>query len=288
MNHHSSNERIQPTMNHTSTSLVTLAPRPDVRFDFSTTPAVHHADNPYLSHFWNALSILAPATERAVIRIARAVRDDVADEQIRHDVDALVAQEALHTREHRRLNARLEELGYPVSESTAEMDRILDDCVARLDTQSALALIVAGEHLIYELCRALIADPAATNGMDAEVRRLLTWHAAEELEHQSVAHDVYVHLYGDGPGSRLRRARAFATALRLLGVGAFRIHRRLLASEPSTDRAAQFAAFSRYMVLSPAYGRTVAARSARFLLPGFRPWHDTDDTQRIHTAIASL
>jgi hypothetical protein len=171
---------------HTSTTPVPIAARPEVRFDFVSTSAVHHADNPYLSHFWNALSIMTPATERILIRIARDVRDEVSDDQIRADIDALVAQEALHTREHRRLNARLDELGYAVGESTAEMDRILDDHCSRIDARSAVALMVAGEHLIYELCSALVDDSAVTAEMEPEVRRLLTWHAAEEIEHQSV------------------------------------------------------------------------------------------------------
>ena len=58
-------------MNHTSTTPIAIAARPEVRFDFTSTPAIHHANNPYLSHFWNALSIMTPATERVLIRIAR-------------------------------------------------------------------------------------------------------------------------------------------------------------------------------------------------------------------------
>ena len=275
-------------MNHTSTTPIAIAARPEVRFDFTSTPAIHHANNPYLSHFWNALSIMTPATERVLIRIARSLRDEVTDERIRTDIDALVMQEALHTREHRRLNTRLDELGYAVTESTTEMDRILDDYISRVDAASAAALMVAGEHLIYELCSALVDHPAVTSDMDQQVRGLLTWHAAEEMEHQSVAYDMYVHLYGNGLRSRLRRVQAFGAATRLLGVGGIRISRRLLAAEPASDRRAQRTAFFRFMLLTPGYGRTVAAHSLRFLLPRFRPWHNPHDPRRIQHALASI
>ena len=46
-------------VNHTPVTF-TITARPEVKFDFASTPAIHHADNPYLSHFWNALSIMAP------------------------------------------------------------------------------------------------------------------------------------------------------------------------------------------------------------------------------------
>ena len=275
-------------MNHTSTTPIAIAARPEVRFDFTSTPAIHHADNAYLSHFWNALSIMTPATERVLIRIARSLRDEVSDERIRIDIDALIAQEALHTREHRRLNGRLNELGYAVTESTAEMDRILDAYISRVDAPSAAALMVAGEHLIYELCSALVDHPTVTADMDQQVCGLLTWHAAEEIEHQSVAYDMYVHLYGNGLRSRLRRIRALGAAARLLGVGGIRIGRRLLTDEPAFDRRAQRAAFFRFMMLAPGYGRKVVAHSLRFLLPGFRPWHNPHDPRRIQHALASI
>ena len=275
-------------MNHTSTTPIAIAARPEVRFDFTSTPAIHHADNAYLSHFWNALSIMTPATERVLIRIARSLRNEVSDERIRIDIDALIAQEALHTREHRRLNGRLDELGYAVTESTAEMDRILDDYISRVDAPSAAALMVAGEHLIYELCSALVDHPTVTADMDQQVCGLLTWHAAEEIEHQSVAYDMYVHLYGNGLRSRLRRIRALGAAARLLGVGGIRIGRRLLTDEPAFDRRAQRAAFFRFMMLAPGYGRKVVAHSLRFLLPGFRPWHNPHDPRRIQHALASI
>jgi predicted metal-dependent hydrolase len=270
-----------------STAPVDIEIRRNIRFDFTGSPAVHHRNNPYLSHFWNALSVMAPSTERILMRVARDVRDEIRDERLLKDLKALVAQEALHTREHRRFNARLSELGYDIEGVNAELDRIFDDYVARVDGPAAVALMIAGEHLIYAMSHALLEDPRVTEGMDAEVKRLFLWHAAEEMEHQSVAHDVYVHLFGDGPSHRLVRARAFADAARLLLGSIYDVMKRLLAGE--SDRAvAQRLELLRFMAISPGYGWRLGRQAFRYFHPGFAPWKDTGDLELIRVALGAV
>ncbi len=270
-----------------STTPVDIEIRRNIRFDFANSPAVHHRNNPYLSHFWNALSVMAPSTERILMRVAREVRGEIRDEGLLKDLNALVAQEALHTREHRRFNDRLAELGCDIEGVNAELDRIFDDYVARVDRPAAVALMIAGEHLIYALSHALLEDPRVTEGMDAEVKRLLLWHAAEEMEHQSVAHDVYVHLFGDGPSHRLVRARAFADAGRLLLGSVYDVMKRLLAGEPDWT-AAQRLEFVRFMALSPGYGRRLGKHAFRYFRPGFAPWKDAGDLELIRRTLGEV
>ncbi len=253
-----------------STTPVDIEIRRNIRFDFSDSPAVHHRGNPYLSHFWNALSVMAPSTERILMAVARDVRNDIRDERLLTDLKALVAQEALHTREHRRFNTRLAELGYDIEGVNAELDQMFDDYVARVDKPAAVALMIAGEHVIYAMSRALLEDPRMTEGM----------------EHQSVAHDVYVHLFGDGPSHRLVRARAFADAGRLLLGSLASVMKRLLLSEPERT-AAQRMEFVRFMAVSPGYGRQFGKQALRYFQPGFAPWKDAGDLELIRQTLGS-
>ena len=154
-----------------------LSARPQVTFDFSNSPAVHHRGNAYLSHFWNALSIMAPSTERAAMRVLRNARKGIEDLRLRADIDAFLKQEGLHTREHRRFNTRLADLGYEAKAAVDRADRNLDAYLDRVDAPTGLALVIAGEHLIYALCRDLIGDPRVLQGMDPEVKRLFLWRA---------------------------------------------------------------------------------------------------------------
>jgi predicted metal-dependent hydrolase len=274
-------------MNHASTTPVDIEIRRSVSFDFSGSRALHHRENPYLSHFWNALSVMAPSTERILILVARQVRADIRDARLLKDLDALIAQEALHTRQHRRFNARLVELGYDIEGTNAQLDRIFDEYVARVDKAAAVALMIAGEHLIYAMSHALLADRRVTDRMDTEVQRLMAWHAAEEMEHQSVAHDVYVHLFGDGPSHRLVRARAFAAAARLLLGSLTRLMKRLLAAEAHRT-AAQRLEFLRFMVIAPGYARRFSAQALRYFRPGFAPWKDPGDLELIRQTLGSV
>ena len=274
---------------HASTTPVDIEIRRNIRFDFTDSPAVHHQNNPYLSHFWNALSVMAPSTERILMRVARDVRDEIRDERLLKDLNALVAQEALHTREHRRLNARLAELGYDIEGVNAELDQMFDDYVARADRAAGRG----GPDDCGRTCDLRHESRAArrlariTEGMDPEVKRLFLWHAAEEMEHQSVAHDVYVHLFGDGPSHRLVRARAFADAARLLLGSVYDVMRRLMAGE--SDRpVAQCLGLLRFMAISPGYGRRLGRQAFRYFRPGFAPWKDTGDLKLIRRTLGEV
>ena len=119
------------------------------------------------------------------------------------------------------------------------------------------------------------------------MRRLLLWHAAEEMEHQSVAHDVYVHLYDDGVADRAVRARALVDAGRLVASMAERIVRRLLAKEARPTAAHRWE-FLRFMAFSPGYGRRVSLRAVRCLRPGFAPWSDRRDLTLIRDALSAV
>jgi predicted metal-dependent hydrolase len=253
-----------------------LSARPQVTFHFSNSPAVHHRGNAYLSHFWNALSIMAPSTERAAMRVLRNARKGIEDLRLRADIDAFLKQEGLHTREHRRFNTRLADLGYEAKAAVDRADRNLDAYLDRVDAPTGLALVIAGEHLIYALSRDLIGDPRVLEGMDPEVKRLFLWHALEEVEHQSVAHDVYVYLYGDGPSHRLRRAKALKDATLILGDTVRDILTDLMAVEPR-PQPRQRPELARFMLLSPGYGRRALAHTLRFLVPGFNPWENSGD-----------
>jgi predicted metal-dependent hydrolase len=166
-----------------STTPFQIPVRHDVTFDFGATPAHHFAGSPRTSHLWNAVSILAPQTEAFLIRAIKRARDEVQDDVLRQQVDALLTQEALHTRHPKALNTRLAELGYALQRASHAAERSLRRLTDRDDVRSALALVIGGEYAIYMLARAVLEDPALLAPTTPEVRRLLVWHALEKMEH---------------------------------------------------------------------------------------------------------
>src|SRR5947207_2664818 len=82
----------------------------------------HFADDGdlILSHIAAALSAVFPDGEDFFVRSVRNFRDQIADPELKQQVAGFIGQEAMHGREHRAFNNRLDELGYP----TKRVERI--------------------------------------------------------------------------------------------------------------------------------------------------------------------
>jgi uncharacterized protein len=145
-----------------------------------------------LSHLAASLSAVFPDGEDFFVRSVRQFRDRITDPDLKRQVAGFIGQEAVHGREHRVLNDRLAQLGYP----TKQVERFtrwgLTTRERIAPATSNLAATAALEHFTATLAELLLtnADARALFGHD-EVRHLFLWHALEESEHKAVAFDVY-------------------------------------------------------------------------------------------------
>ena len=145
-----------------------------------------------LSHLAAALSAVFPDGEDFFVRSVRNFRDQITDPELKRQVAGFIGQEAMHGRQHRAFNDRLEELGYP----TKFVERITKKGLAIrerfLPAKSNLAATAALEHFTATLAELVLSndETRALFGHDA-VRDLFLWHALEESEHKAVAFDVY-------------------------------------------------------------------------------------------------
>jgi uncharacterized protein len=145
-----------------------------------------------LSHLFASLSSVFPDGEDFFVRSVRRFRDRIDDPELQRQVAGFIGQESIHGREHRALNDRLAQLGYPTKQAErltrfglATRERIMTD-------RSNLAVTAALEHFTATLAElALTDDVARTLPGEPVVRDLLLWHALEESEHKAVAFDVY-------------------------------------------------------------------------------------------------
>lgn len=153
-----------------------------------------------LTHLNNAMFLLFPEGERAFVRLARRVaaprRGRSPDAHA--DVEAFIAQEAQHAREHQRFFAIYQAQGLPYREIVARaaaVARGLERGVERAcDAASAekilMAVTAALEHYTASWGAQVFRDLGVLDAMDPDMRRLLLWHFAEELEHKHVAFDL--------------------------------------------------------------------------------------------------
>ena len=155
-----------------------------------------------LSHLAASLSAVFPDGEDFFVRSVRHYRDQITDPELKRQVAGFIGQEAMHGREHRALNNRLDQLGYP----TKPVERItkwgLETRERIAPAKANLAMTAALEHFTATLAELVLtsAETRALFGHD-EVRNLFLWHALEESEHKAVAFDVYKAV---GGGERLR------------------------------------------------------------------------------------
>lgn len=144
------------------------------------------------SHLAASLSAVFPDGEDFFVRSVRHFRDQITDPDLKRQVAGFIGQEAIHGREHRVLNDRLAQLGYP----TKQVERFtrwgLETRERIAPAKSNLAATAALEHFTATLAELLLtnADARELFGHD-EIRHVFLWHALEESEHKAVAFDVY-------------------------------------------------------------------------------------------------
>jgi hypothetical protein len=144
------------------------------------------------SHIAANLSSVFPDGEDFFVRSVRHFRDDITDPELKRQVGGFIGQEAMHGRQHRAFNDRLDELGYPVKRFERLTKKGLAIRTRFAPPKSNLAATAALEHFTATLAELLLTseDTRAMFGND-EVRNLFLWHALEESEHKAVAFDVY-------------------------------------------------------------------------------------------------
>jgi predicted metal-dependent hydrolase len=154
------------------------------------------------SHVAASLSAVFPDGEDFFVRSVRHYRSQITDPELKKQVAGFIGQEAMHGREHRAFNDRLDALGYPVK----RIERLTEKGLAlrsRFAPPAAnLAATAALEHFTATLAELVLSNEEVQHlfGHD-EVRNLFLWHALEESEHKAVAFDVYKSI---GGSERLR------------------------------------------------------------------------------------
>jgi uncharacterized protein len=161
------------------------------------TPRYWMGDDAYTTHLLNAMSLMFPHGERMFMDAVRAFRDRVGDPQLARQVRGFLAQEALHSREHRSMNAWLTTLGINAEAYEAAVEEDIKRRRAKRGPIDDLAVTCALEHFTAILAHAWLTNPGFREQAAEPLRTLWTWHALEELDHKSVAYDVYAEVGGD-------------------------------------------------------------------------------------------
>ncbi|MEX1363628.1 MAG: metal-dependent hydrolase [Nannocystaceae bacterium] len=157
---------------------------------FRDVPRHWFYGNPLVTHTTNALNILFPAGERFFVRSVKHYLPQISDPVLLARVRAFFGQEGSHGHEHERAFEMLEAQGYEIRPWLQWYERTAFELIEqRAPAKLRLSVTVALEHLTAALAEVALTQSFLDHA-DPAMRDLLRWHAAEEIEHRSVAFDV--------------------------------------------------------------------------------------------------
>lgn len=188
-----------------------------VSFDWERTPLHWIPDEPTATHVINVLHLLLPAGERWFVKVFKEGLPLVTDPVLLKDVKGFMGQEATHSVQHAHVLDHLAAQRLDTAAFTKYVDFLFEKLLgeepplgAPISTQEwlrfRLAVVAAIEQFTAVLGNwVLHADGLDRADADEVMLDLLRWHGAEEVEHRSVAFDMYQHCGGEGLPRYARR-----------------------------------------------------------------------------------
>ena len=168
------------------------------RIDFDLPDAEYASLLPLLG-----LSMTMPYLEPYLIRTMRTALKRIGDPVLAEDARRFSQQEGHHYRNHQLFNDEIRrQFDEPVAERLRAIEQALDDDYQRFTREKSLRFNTAYAEGFEAMTCATALSLAEHSG--GEVSRLpggemWAWHMAEEIEHRTVAFEVYEHLVGSYP-----------------------------------------------------------------------------------------
>lgn len=187
------------------------------RFPKTASPMYVYQNNPMASTLLGVFSAIFPPGERFFVDSVRHFRDQITDPRLNAEVAGFIGQEAMHGREHERLNAWYEEHGMDLS-MPERVIRMSLAMLRKLPPSQQLACTTMMEHFTAHLAEQWLTDQTFRTSADQDMLPVWTWHGLEELEHKAVAYDVHQAV---SKHEHLERLLAFPLVLFALAPGIF-------------------------------------------------------------------
>lgn len=151
-------------------------------------------NSPFKTHFFNSLTLLFPQGEQLAIRVFKGKLNQIQDPKLKSDVIAFISQEGQHALAHNECWSLLRQQGYQLD----TFSRILEVFIPkkqRFSPEFYISTVAGFEHFTDCLSEFVLRSDYLANA-DPQLKNLFEWHFAEELEHKTVAYDVFLRTSG--------------------------------------------------------------------------------------------
>lgn len=250
---------------------VSLIARPLKQPDYPSVSKNWFADNAVLTTSINVFSIYIPRGEKFFIKSVRYFEDQIRDQDLQGLIKTFIKQEANHYKAHEVFNAGLENQNIRSLREEKAAEKLFAFMEKYLSKKVQLGITVFDEHLTASGAKLLLESKDLAESLDPEMRKLWEWHAVEEIEHKSVAFDVYEAM---GCGYFHRMFSAIIGTL-IQGVYIIASENRLL-KEQGVKRFGPEGKRAGKILASVVNLKKVVKEFVLYFKPGFHPW-DIDD-----------
>ncbi|MGH3389194.1 MAG: metal-dependent hydrolase [Actinomadura sp.] len=183
-----------------------------VTFDWSDVPLHWVPGSPIATHGMNALQLLLPAGERWFVHVFKQALPLIDDERLHAEAKGFMGQEAVHARAHATVYEHLRAHGLDAQRAADRVEFLFTKLLGDAPPpplrwlprgqwlRVRLGLIAGIEHYTAVMGHWILnADALDEADVHPVMLDLFRWHGAEEVEHRSVAFDVFQHVSGSYP-----------------------------------------------------------------------------------------
>jgi len=250
---------------------VSIVVRPFTDPEYQNVSKYWFADNAVLSVAMTVFSIYIPRGEKFFIKSVRYFENEIHDKELRELIRLFIKQEANHYKAHDVFNHGLEQKNMRSLREEKAAEKLFTFMEKWLPKKIQLGITVFDEHVTATGAKVLLESKELVQSLEPEMRSLWEWHAVEEIEHKSVAFDVYEAM-GAGYFHRMFSA---LLGIVIQGVMLVASENRLM-KEEGVKRFGPEGKKAVGLLRKFADLRKVARDFLLYFKPGFHPW-DIDD-----------
>jgi len=152
-------------------------------------------DDPESACYLNAISLILPYLEPYGIRAFKQALPDIQDPALKQSMQLFIKQEAQHYQQHQRYNEVVRKRYPGVEKYEEQIKNQFADFLENKDLKFNIAYIEGFESLTSGMSIVAL-DGGMCSRVQGEAGDLFRWHFGEEVEHRTIAFDVYHDLYG--------------------------------------------------------------------------------------------
>lgn len=276
-----------------------------VKFDLSSSPIHWLPDDVFSSHLINGIHMLLPAGELWFCRVYNKALPYINDPELYKEVKGFIHQEGSHAQAHKHGEVWLRDNGFDTQAYLSRVNWLFETLLNDQPLKKSwlmpkklekhwlilrVGIIAAIEHftgLLGDWCM----NSTSWDDGDPVIADLFRWHLAEEVEHRTVAFDLYEHLCDSESGFYVSRQAIMALVFPLFVYFLADAGRSLAAQDQHPDGTRLGRASVLRMVLElekagrhsdnvPTFS-FLLERTLRWIAPSFHPISEGDTQQAL-------